>query len=84
MYREIDIDKWFRLYLKKEKPDEKEMTPVQLTETKKAFMGGISYTLIYLYEYFACMNVQEDDAEKLEDFFNQVAEFWKSQKQKNF
>lgn len=73
------IEKQFDLYLERVGLRKKDMSLIQLQETKRAFFGGVGQILILLRDDLSLL---PDDvgADMLQDMIRQTKIFWLSQK----
>lgn len=71
----FNIEDQWKLYMQKMGMVESRLSPIQLSETKKAFIGGISQMLLIMRNDLAKLT-DEQAIGKLENMFNQVNKFW--------
>lgn len=77
--KKIDIEAEYRFYLKKVELKEKNMTPIQRVETKRAFMGGFSQAIITLIQ-----NTQGDTGpEIIKQACNDLQDFWDAEEKRH-
>ncbi len=79
MKNPFDLEEQFAAYLKRVGLNPETMSPVQLTETKRAFYGCAGQLLIATRDNFVNMT-DEQCGEALDNMLNQVGEFWLKQK----
>lgn len=72
------IDEMFDFYLKTVKLDEKEISKVQLVETKRAFVAGIGQTLEYQLNSLA-VKPENEAVKDLHNLLQETLDFWKNQ-----
>lgn len=70
----FNVEDAFAFYMEKIKMDPAKVHPVQLTETRRAFYGGVSTYLRMLSE--SSITTMEDALAQLKDVERQCAEFW--------
>lgn len=71
----FDLEKRFEHYLELVQLDKKKMSDIQLTETRRAFFGGIGSAFVALNADLDGLN-EEAAMEVLVYLTTQVAEFW--------
>ncbi|WP_312388723.1 hypothetical protein [Chryseobacterium sp.] len=69
------IDKHYNHYLEKVELKEDQMMPVQKTETKRAFVAGMAEMFVQMLEGLGT-------GVTLEDYKNEIADFWKNEVEK--
>lgn len=75
MDEKFNIENCWKKYLNMTGQDESKMPPIQIQETKRAFYGAFGQMLTMFEDDFMKLK-EEDAAEVLEQWINQVANFW--------
>lgn len=74
----LNLEKRFEQYLELVGLDKFALSPIQLTETKRAFMGGIGSTLVLMMQDIDGLN-EEESINSLSSLMVQVDNFWRNE-----
>lgn len=75
MAKKANIELMFQNYLKKVNLDPTKMSKVQFTETRRAFMAGVSSLIVVMVDDISEMG-EQNAFEYMEDISNQCETFW--------
>lgn len=75
----LNIELYYPLFLEKINLKESDMSPIQRSEMKKAFMGGVGTMLLIIRDEIPNAETEEDSIDMLQSLFDQVEKFWMSQ-----
>lgn len=71
----FNLEKQYQLYLERVKLKEEEMHPIQRVQIKQCFYGAIGQILILLRDEVGELP-EDEGAEQMQDFLNQVGNFF--------
>lgn len=77
--KNLEIEHQYQLYLKRMNLNEKNMHPVQRTETKRAFMGGMAQMLVVMRDDVGGIEDEDRAVLTMEDLLIQLEQYWKKQ-----
>lgn len=75
----LELEDQYQLYLKRVGLSEKNMHPVQRTETKRAFMGACGQILVLFRDVLGAIEDEDKAVLHMEDLFNQVQIYWRNE-----
>ena len=79
MSKRLNLELYYPLFLEKINLKESDMPPIQRSEMKKAFMGGVGTMLLIIRDEIPNAETEEDSIDMLQSLFDQVEKFWMSQ-----
>jgi len=71
-----DLETRYQDYLKMNCLDESKMVPIQRVETRRAFMGGISSSLILFRDVIGSIEDEDEAIKAMENVETQCVDFW--------
>lgn len=77
--KSLDLEDQFSFYLNKVGLSKSEMHPIQLTETKRAFMGACGQMLVLFRDVLGAIEDEDKAILQMEDLFNQIQIFWNNE-----